>query len=153
MAHRTGTTGKCGLVRMGTTLLEEVCTVVFFKKVNSHLFDFTNEVLGAKCWGGKLLAKRGRKNTQLAFLLGQSPTRNGLSHTISNKFLQTLCPSLLLPMHLSVLLTPVTLYGFLIILYSLPVNGSLTLPLNLWLILFTPVYNIQAESALIRDMC
>jgi hypothetical protein len=39
---------------------------------------------------------------------------------------------------------------FLIILPSLLVNWLLTLPLDLWLTLFNPVYNIQAESSWIK---
>ena len=41
----------------------------------------------------------------------------------------------------------------LIILCSLPVNWLLASPLDLWLTLFNPVYNIQAESSWIKGMC
>lgn len=51
-------------------------------------------------------------------------------------------------MTLSVLTPSYSLFFFLIILCLLPVNWLLALPLDQWLTLFTPVYNIQAESFL-----
>jgi hypothetical protein len=69
---------------------------------------------------------------------------------LSKNLLQTECPSLLLPVLLSVHHPDsLLLYIFfsLIILCLPPVNWLLTLPLDLWLALFNHVYNIQAESS------
>ena len=71
-----------------------------FHLTKSQLFNFTNEDSGARCWGESLLAQRGRESTQLTFLLNGHPRRK------KPVTLPTECPSFLLPVHLSSLLTP-----------------------------------------------
>lgn len=57
--------------------------------------------------GWKLLAQRGRENSQLVFLL--SLTRIALPHTVSKNLLQTEFPSFLLPV--CVCIRPDSLYS------------------------------------------
>jgi hypothetical protein len=61
------------------------------------------------------------------------------------KTLQSQCPSLLLPVHLSIN-TPLTLHDFA--LCSLPINWLFAPPLDLWLTLFNSVYDKEKAIGL-----
>lgn len=99
--------------------------------------------MGARCWGECLLPQRGRENKWLTFLHYWWPTKRPFSSAISNKSpIHCHCSSLYPSSSL-----PVTLYTFFSINWLLPQS------LDLWLILFNHVYNIQVERSSIKGVC
>lgn len=78
----------------------------------SQWLDFTNEDSGTRCWGESLLAQRGREYPA-SLLLSQCPTRNASLLLLTQKNLQTECPSFsFLCVSLSILLTSSYSMGF-----------------------------------------
>lgn len=102
-------------------------------RTESLSFCFIHKVPGARCWDENLTA---------ASSLVVVPERELSPCLLKQKPPLIVCPSLLLPVSLS-FHPPAPSYS----LWLFPVNWLLDLPLNLRLILFNPVYNIQAESS------
>jgi hypothetical protein len=84
----------------------------------SQTFDFTNEDRGARCWGKSLQAQRGRKSTQLTFLLRHPKTKHSTSALSQNPLKPSAPPFYFLCVSLSIL--PTSSYS----LWFLPVIGS-----------------------------
>jgi hypothetical protein len=115
-------------------------------KIKSQLFDFTKWRLGSQIAGVKAYYLREAKHPAKLPLQPASQKDKAPSHSFLNT-LQTECPSLLLPVHLSICphdLLPLSLYGFF--LCSLPVNWWFALPLDLWLTLFNLVNDGDEEE-------
>lgn len=67
---------------------------------NSQPFSFNNKGMGVRCWDKTLLTQRGRKSTQLTFILFWYLRLRSFFDITNKSPIQW--PSLLLPVHLSV---------------------------------------------------
>lgn len=134
--------GQVGL-ELVTMFLPPLSGCLFVLKQNLNHSILSMRTKGARCWGESQVSQQ---STQLTFLQSQC-----LSTSASpSKNLQTQCSSLLLPVCLSVHAPgslSLSVAFSLISLGPLPVNWLLAPPLDLWLTLFNPVFNTQAESS------
>lgn len=99
--------------------------------IKPQIYDDANNDSGTWCWLESLVAQRGRKSTQLTFLLRQYPRKHSPLTASQKNPPSTECPSPLLPVSLSVHLHDSSYSLCFLFLCSVPVIWLLVVS-TLW---------------------